>query len=367
MKKKIVLILTVLFSAFMFAGCNSEVWLYQYPGDESTELVLEFLLNKNEVGALESSAEDAEAAKHNGYLRSLGYLSDARKGTPWTVEQYISAVMGTRTNMEFVDRQENSTSVALFFGMTVGNEPDDEGDADEEETGDSDMTVEKGFFVYKIRVEQEGAFNSYKREFYKDDKNDNSALGVIKNGFYLVQSVKVGSEEYNSLKQFGAEESEPDGEGLVTLTLEIIPSFERAFPLAGKDSGVDTYLPSSLKTKFALCTDSKMKTSGERLQDQEGNKYYVFSSFFDEKEDKIVYEYVRANSVGWNVITICIGLAVVGILLLYCKFGKPKEPKKTTYAQAKERFPYDPYESADPFAEYNTKKNGDDNDPFAGY
>ncbi len=382
MKKKIVIVLTLILSALMFVGCESEVYLWQYPQSDGTVFIVEFLLDNTEMRALDSAAKTDAAHKHNGRLKEMGYLRglNADAGTPWTLEQYITAVMETRTNFEHNETDESDRTVtSISFIMEVPNDVgDDEDDApdnaDGEESNDG-MTIEKGFFMYHIRVEQDGVFNSYKEQFYKSydrgdgsnrDETDNSAMGVINNGLYEIFPLDKSAENYEEKKTELLEKGyvlKSESATTENYEIEIIPCFKDAFPNGA-------FTPSTLKTSFILQSNSKMKTSGQTLRDNQGNKYYLFDSLFDEKEDKIVYEYVRANSVGWNVLAILLGLATVGAILLYCKFRKPKEPKKTAYAAAKERFPYDPYETnnADPFAEYNGKNNdGNDNNPFAGY
>ena len=375
MKKKIVAILSVIMATFLLMGCQSEVNLYNYPSDNGNTLVLEFYLENKEAAALDASAKREDAVPHNGYLQKMGYLRTfsllTGAGQPWTVEQYIHAVMETRTNFEFNDKDKDgdNTSISFIIELTDDADDDSEEGGDEEEEDTSAMTVEKGFFMYHVKVEQDGIFNYYKQQYYNGGTEDNSAIGVIKNGLKEAVPLNKDAENYETRKQ----ELLANGYNLVRenenselYEILIIPSFEDAFPLA---KGVNTYSASLLKTNYILQSNNKMTTSGQTLYDNSGNKYYMFGSYFDDKEDKIIYEYVRANSVGWNVLAICIGLAAVGGLMLYCKFRKPKEPKKTAYAQAKERFPYDPYENVDPFAEYNGKKSGDDNDnnPFAGY
>ncbi len=368
MKKKIFLILTVLLSAFLFVGCQSEVNLYNYPGEEKSTLILEFLLDNDEVKTLERSAFTS-GVKHNGYLKKMGYLRGlgADADTPWTVEQYIHAVMETRTNFQFnqKDSDKDNTSISFIFESENTDGDDDE---DTEEEDDSTITtIEKGFFMYRIKVEQDNVFNSYKQQFYKDDKTDNSALGVIKNGFDEIVPLDTAAENYEARKAELAENGFAllyEENGTEIYSRELIPSFNAAFPIAASK---EIYTPQTLKTNYLLQSNNKMQTSGETLRDNQGNRYYLFQTLFDEKNDRIEFTYYRANSVGWNVMAILIGVAVVGGLMLYCKFRKPKEPKKTVYESAKERFPYDPFENTDPFAEYGGKDGNDKNDPFAGY
>ena len=371
--KKLFLSFAILFSLCVLCGCESKVYFYNYPGDDGATYVLDFFMSNDEMNVLDNSAKTDAATKHNGYLKKSGYLAgiNAKNGDPWTVEQYIRAAMEIGCpEFTFYDKRSGNkeTSISFMCQVLYGN--DSETDDGEEDSG-SGMEITRGFFFYTIHVEQDSIFNVYKNIYYNDSGDNaigSTAISIVKNGLKESRPISVGSENYeqqrDELLADGFVEAEKTNDR-VTFEIEVIPPFAKAFPIVEQIPA--TYSPDKLTVNYVLQSDNKMITSGSPVQyDEYGNKYYFFSTTFNEKSDKIEFNYIRANSIGWNILAILIGLATVGGLMLYCKFHKPKEPKKSAYAAAKERFPYDPYEKIDPFEEYNVKKK-DDNNPFEGY
>ena len=346
-------------------GCESGINFYNYPGENGATYVLEFLLKDDEVSVLNNSAKGNEAVRHNGYLKKSGSLAgiNANAGDPWTIEQYIRAVMEIGCpEFAFNETQSGNKETSMIFLCQVLYGGNSEADSDEEDGGNS-TEIRRGFFFYTIHVEQDSIVNAYKDAYYNggDGVIGSKAVDIVNNGYKEIRS--VSSENYEAQRaQLIADGFTEISEGL--FEIEVVPPLNSAFPIV-KD--VATYFPDKLTVNYVLQSDNKMVTSGETVYDEFGNRYYLFSTKFDEKDDKIEFNYIRANSIGWNVLAILIGLLTVGGLMLYCKFHKQKEPKKSAYAAARERFPYDPYEKIDPFEEYNVTKKDDGNNPFEGY
>ncbi|MDR2201262.1 MAG: hypothetical protein LBP26_00630 [Clostridiales bacterium] len=350
MKKKILLILAAALTAAVLTGCASDVSVYYYPGSDRYAYEIVFCFDDDELAVLDRSARNGE--KISGLLPGTESLA----GDDWTVELYLTYLLDAKRQIfngempsEYRKLPKVKSNGSTYYGFryvfenAAGEEEDADAEAEEYE-------LTRGFFFNRYSFTEPNIFNGFKEQ-YKNavpgSKRSLTAIDVAAGGWY-------------NQKESGEWE-------------KLMPGFTEAFPDAGKRALFDV---EKLRLDYYMITNSKMITSGETETDAEGNRYYRWQTLFTAKDDVIIYELIRANSVGWNVLAIAIGLAVVGFLLLYCRFAPKKDrPVRQTVTQsARGRFPYDPFESDDPFGDYGgppgksgpSGGGGDDKNPFGG-
>lgn len=353
MKRKSLIILFLLVMCFALTGCYSEVEYFQSSDGQNTYYTLRVAMDDYEESKLNASVE-----KHHN-----GMLSEFTEGTAWTFKDYLKVLIERapenvykRVAVETSTSGNRSVTYHSFQAKIPKSESSEEDSKPLE-------PYKQGFYFYKYRVEEDSPFNGARSTYDNVASDDYTTLfGMIKNGWQ--SSDTLDKDDPNFIKkelelkawvESGAAKIVNTDPKTIYYEVYYMPSFYELFPVA---TSIKDFNPDNLYLNFFLATNSKLSTTGEKVRDSQGNTYYLWQAKFDGSDNKIVYEFIRANSLGWNITAILTAFAVIGILLLVTKFKKKKPPKTI----AKDLFPYDPFD-------YNgaSNDNQNNNNPFNGY
>ncbi len=328
MKRKIAVFIMMILVVSVFAGCESGVEFKYASDEEKSYYYIDFMFDNTELSLLNGSSALRVSDYHVDGVESVAEIY-------WKVEDYLKLLMANFSGFEYQDKDDETDPDRTYYMFYREMErPDEEPEEEENDGLPEGYTLNKGLFIYTITVEQDNPFNEVRTAYNKNGASGIDAIDVFK---------------------YGA--SNPSNGKL------LMPSFSAAFPAF---SYVGT---GDLTLNYFLQTNSKLITESNKFfYDYNGNKYYLFESSLNEDNGKITFKYYRANSLGWNILSVAIGFIVVGALILLAKYGPKKAPPP-------QRSRYRIYEYKKPDAPFgsdyeNKNKNGNDkssNDPFAGY
>ena len=301
---------------FSLCGCGLDIELREVRNNDG------WTFNRLDINLKSSLVEKLEATASNNGVKK------------WTVGDWISAYMEVVSDMygfryEY-DGSYNENGVKTYrYNSIVVKEKDNDDYLTEALTLTGEQKVKEGFFIRRINVVRDDRFKWWIREFedaYErfimggKDPNDNTTLmGIILFG--------CGYNTGNPLTY-----------------VEILPAFTDAFPAAD----FNTYTQTALHDLWYASV--KMNVSSSRRdydRDIYGNPtntqkvYYIFDRKADDGETFVEYMYYRANPVGWYVVAILAGGAVVGLIFLGCYLNDKIKSKPKV--KTEDLFPYDPF------------------------
>lgn len=314
---KVFALAVALIATALFAGCDAGVSLYEARGEDGWYFALDVSVD---------SALESELHANAAYSDKLG--------KEWTLGDWLydyfgltSEIYGYEFKYDGVRNEKGGRRVYGFYDIFV---PDKtlRGELSDGLTLEGETDVTTNLFMRTVRVVRDGRFDFWIRSLEDAVSSGDSGEG----GKTLMGMILYGVGHYET----------KDGE----LTyVEDLPGFTTAFgvPLNGYTEMLltDFWLASK---KMNVACDAKLGT------DDSKNVYYVFNRRLGDEDEKVEYEYFRADPTGWYLVAIAAGGAAVGIGILAAniiKRRKDKKPKPTV----RDNFPYDPFDgNIDPFA-----------------
>lgn len=349
MKPRAAYLALLMLSVFIFAGCGTELNLYEIKGSDMSIREYQLLVPESAEQALDRAAE-TNNVRYTGRISYVKFTK--QKDTLWTVADYIYALQLRIENSYAGDEFESFTVVPTAKSRLENGETAKVYSAQVRHKYDSLELAEinqpiypskKGFYFYEYSFKTKSPLDGLRPEFDSaTEENDNTVFGIINSGWY--DYITVSAEEY------GLREAELKADGWVdvrnndqtySLKRQIMPSFREAFPTNAPLLGLTPENLDKVKLSYNLITDRKL-LGGEKFRDANGTTFYRFRGLFDETEKLIEYRMVRANSVGWNVTAILAGFAAIGLVMLILYIRKKNE-KKRAAARHEDYFPYDPF------------------------
>lgn len=198
-------------------------------------------------------------------------ITEIETGAPWTVESYLTAIAGY-ANMDIsVEREGGVTFFSLF-----GPLPPADGSAD----GTVNYRVENRFFTRRVYITEDNPFNGMREEYDTCNAAEGSIMRLITSGV-------------------------SDGE-------TTIPALRDAFP------AIREMDPNALTLRFLWneSRSSRYKPLGEDEEFAYGRRWQVWNGKFDNEYRSVEYYYSVPNPVGFYVVVLVLGAAVVAIVLI---------------------------------------------------
>lgn len=269
--KRIIVVFSVAFCLVALCACGANVDYYYSSDGENikTEYVL----------TLPTALKD----ELNGTA-----ATDASFSVPaaWTLERYLYEL---GANFGFnVSNVSAGDKFTCRFSKTISASDMQGSDDDDEKLS---YEVENHFFTRRVTATQDNVFNGIYDDYAR--KGDtNTLMTVIAEGYRRA-----------------------DGR-------EILPAFTSAFPAANNYDAKDI----TLRFLWRVGKNSDIKPENGEIITENGERYMVWDAKFDSEERKIIYSYSVVNPLGYYVVTLIVGLVVVGIILLVTIKSR-KQPK----------------------------------------
>ncbi len=270
--KRVIAVLFIVLCACMACACGASVdYMYEATDDA---YVYRYVVHVD--GALKSELEES--------------ATQASATARWTLDSYFSRL----AYFYGMDYEYEITSTHDYkFTRTIKKDEfgPDGGETDDDTSSDDKIKVEiakTGFFYRTIKVTEPSPFNGVVESYH--DAEPGSLFYTLKNGD------------------------------------STIPSLSGAFPKIADYADEE----GQLKLNFLTKNSRDFITPDRVIID--GELWYKWENEFTEDEQYLVYTYRRPNPIGWYVVAMAIGAAIVTLILVLTRKSskKPRMEKMVT-------------------------------------
>lgn len=341
MKKRLLVLSILVLLVVALTGCGSYISSYTYTdsyGNTVNEITINISGQDKEL--LDSSAtNDASSTKHTIHNFGSIIAQDWVEGDAWSITDYVR-VLGqiSELQIEYLYTDYNSSDDIhtikfrqyLDSGLVASNSLFTCGSSD-----DPNYKLERKDSFYTIRYDVtyssmfDQAYETYEGIKNGSVTNLSSFMNILVNGRtynWEPSSITIPDIEDRIVDEGWTEwmEKTPNGSGGFTyhLTKEVMPSIYNAFPILQDNSVLD---PMDLVFKTLFASSYKFYVpEGATKEAVLGLYYYGYEETYSSGTKLITYTFYRANSIGWLITAIGVGLATIGVVLLICKHKRKK-------------------------------------------
>ena len=355
MKKKFVKLICIVAIALLLPllfACQSSIYLMRTETDEAYVYNFTLRLSQHERQMLDVSAN------HSGIVR--GAMHD-NAGMAWSVVDYLQE-LGARTGVVLQAHIDENTGVStqyekqgdfiiLRFTRTIPRViASNSGQNANNATHSTQNLVRiNGFnpFIIRYRYTAPNPFNTLHAEFTAPGAFGFFAHfnnGLTQRAWQEVHHFddgQVGINEWASAGYWQIDTSVGIG-GVRSIELpngtlttrhyfyrHLLPSFYDAFPFAKSTA----FNPNNFRVNFVMRSNNRYNVFGDDTSEynrSSSTRYYTFTARFDGSDsNKIVFEFVRPNPIGWYIVAILVGVGVVVLIIVIVKIKRKKQIAKT--------------------------------------